>query len=335
MRILIARLGAFGDTLITTPVIKKLKGEGYEIFYLTTEDSGAEVLKNNPNVDKIIKHKKDSIPLHKLVDFFKATQKAYECDKLYDLCESLECNLSLHPTQPEYNLDKESRKNLCNKNYYEECYDFIIRKYGHTFNKFDYTPEMFFTDKEEEENARFREKFIGKKIIVWGLSGSSLHKFYPHTQIVMSAILEKYKDVVFITVGDRNCEVLEGGLRHERVIWKSNKWSFRQSCLMVKHAFLTISPDTGLLHASGCWDNPKIGLLTSGTRENVTKWFKNDYSIESEGVPCAPCFRLIYNAKVQCPCDPDLVTPFCCTYGLPVPKVISKIERVLHEHKRS
>jgi ADP-heptose:LPS heptosyltransferase len=48
---------------------------------------------------------------------------------------------------------------------------------------------------------------------------------------------------------------------------------------LTKFVDLVISPDTGVLHASGCYDTPKIGLLGHTTIENITKYFKNDYSI--------------------------------------------------------
>ena len=181
-------------------------------------------------------------------------------------------------------------------------------------------PDIYFTEEEEEQNTRFRSKFLGKKIIVWGLSGSALHKSYPYTHMVMSEILDKYPDVVFITIGDDKCEILEQALRHERVIHKSNKWSFREAMCMVKHAYALVCPDTGILHSSGAWDKPKIGLLTCTSITNITKYFTNDYSLEAD-VPCAPCYRLIYSADMQCPVDKDkngegLCAPFCNAYGI-------------------
>ena len=41
--------------------------------------------------------------------------------------------------------------------------------------------------------------------------------------------------------------------------------------ILTKLVDLVISPDTGVLHASGAFDTPKIGLLGHTTIENITK----------------------------------------------------------------
>jgi len=324
-RILIARIGAFGDCIIITPLIRHLKQQGHEIYVLTSE-RGMEIFSHNPHIDKLILHKKDSVHVTKLRDHFKVIQETYECGRFIDLCESIECNLAFHPSQPMYNYDREERKALANKNYYEETFNFakVPVKVSHETMR----PEVFFTEKEEVNNTEFRSQFIGKKLIVWGLSGSALHKSYPYTHIVMSEILNKHEDVVFITVGDEGCEILEQTLRHERVVWKSNRWNFREAMCMVSHAFAMVSPDTGILHCAGAYDLPKIGLLTSVSKTNITKYFKNDHSIQSD-VPCAPCYRLIYDASVQCPTDSEMYAPFCNAYGISPQQVIDKLNKII------
>jgi len=62
MKCLISRVGAFGDMLIITPVLKRLKELGYEIV-VHTGQRGIQILKYNPNVDRIIEHR-DRVPIH-------------------------------------------------------------------------------------------------------------------------------------------------------------------------------------------------------------------------------------------------------------------------------
>ncbi|HRU38877.1 MAG TPA: glycosyltransferase family 9 protein [Candidatus Goldiibacteriota bacterium] len=59
MKILFFRLGAIGDTLLTTPAVRKARElfPGAVIHYLAGE-AAAEALKNNPYIDKIIPLKK-------------------------------------------------------------------------------------------------------------------------------------------------------------------------------------------------------------------------------------------------------------------------------------
>jgi len=321
-RIIVIRLGAYGDCLVVSPLLRFLKEKKNKEVFVLTQDRGMEVFKNNPFIDKLIYHEPDSIPPEKLGEYFEALKSSYECDELLDLCESIECKLVLHPSQPQYNWTKEERFKLCNKNYY----DFTFELAGYPEEK-GHLPEMYFTDEEEERNAEFRKDFLGSFIILWCLSGSALHKSYPYTAYVMHQILKKYPDVVFITVGDEKCQILETELNNERIIHKSGKWSFRETALMCKYASLVVSPDTGVLHASGCFDTPKIGLLNHTTRENITKYFKNDFSIEAK-VSCAPCFRLIYDAHLQCPIDPITDTCWCSAFGIDADLLVERIEEV-------
>lgn len=316
-----------GDTIISTPLVRYLHNQGNEVYYLAS-DSGMPILQNNPHVTKLIHHKTDSIANDKLGEYFDSLAKAYECDSLIDLCESIECSLCFHPVQPQYNYTKNERKLLGNKNYYQQC--FVKAGYPIPEKHEDLRPEVFFTDKEEEDFLRFREQYIGKKIILWALSGSSLHKSYPFTFLVMSKILVDHPDVIFVTIGDEKCKILEQGLQHERVIHKSGKWSFRQSMMAIKYASLLIAPDTGILHASGCFKTPKIGMQTAVTIECVSKYFLNDFSVEAK-IHCAPCFRLIYDSRVQCNIDPTINAPFCAAYGLDPELIIERIEYVFKQ----
>ena len=94
---------------------------------------------------------------------------------------------------------------------------------------------------------------------------------------------------------------------------------------------LVLSPDTGLLHASGCYDTPKIGILGHNTIECITKHFKNDYSIESdpEKAECSPCLYLIYNKNLQCQTSSEYGdASLCMAEGIPMQKVLDKVRTI-------
>lgn len=323
MRILIVRIGALGDALIITPLVRYLKEEGNEI-YLMGSKSTEIIFKHNPYVDKFLFYKKDSIPTEFLGRFIEETAKAYECDKIIDLSGSIENKLLFHPLQPQYNFPKEERIKLANKNFYD--WTFEVAGYPNIKGQL---PEMYFSDDEEEWCAKFRQDYLGKKIILWGLSGSARHKAYPYTRLVMEDIIMRYNNVIFITVGDEYCQILEVELEHERVIHKSGKWNFRQSAIMCKYASLVIAPETGLIHAAGCFNTPKICLYSHSTRVSLSRYFVNDYSIEPD-VSCAPCFRLIYDADIQCPIDDLTKAPYCMAFGISPRKLITRIEEVIN-----
>lgn len=322
-RTLVIRLGAYGDCIITTPLLRHLKSNGNEV-YMITSAQGMEILKGNPNIDKFIYYPKDSIPNNKLGDFFEAVRKAYECDEAIDLCESLEWALALHPKDPVYNYPRLDREKRCNKNYYEHTFDFAKRNR----NGVDMGGELFFTEEEEKKVKGILAPYKDKFVVLWGLSGSGRNKTYPFAPYVMADLIKRYPRMVIITVGDLGCEILEVGMNNKNVIGMSGKTSFRESALMTKYVDLLVSPDTGLLHASGCYETPKIGLFGHSTIENISKHFKNDHSIEAK-CSCAPCFRLIYHAPVQCPIDPISSGCWCMTEGLPPKRVYDHIRGVM------
>lgn len=352
MRILVVRLGAFGDCLIVTPLLRHLKNLGNEVYMLTSEDQGRQMLEGNPNIDKIIYHKKDSIAADVLGEYFKATQTAYECDKLIDLCESIEARLCLLPIDPRYKYTKPELMEICNKNYYEET--FRIAGYGKNADRgqfylvdndqkwmsFAYgllplQPEIFFTDEEHDFMAKQMQPHIGKFKILWGLSGSSRQKTYPtdHLLKLYGLLKEQYQDnFVVYTVGDELCQLLEIPFEGEKTFQpRSGVWTMRQSILAARYVDVVISPDTGLLHGAGCFDTPKIGLLTHTTIENITKHFKSDYSLEAKDVACAPCFHMTYNARVQVQLAEDHTTPMCMMYGIPPQEIFLKIQQIRKE----
>lgn len=343
MRILIARLGAFGDTIITTPLVRYLKNQGHEIVYLTSE-SGMELLANNPHIEKLILHKRDSIPSNKLAEYFKAVGQANECDKVIDLCESIEINLALSPSMPQSKYSKYEREEICGKNYYEETFRIAERQIVNAPNltimgmeMANMNPEMFFTNKEEEFIMEdIRKPYMGKKKILWGLSGSSRQKTYPPEHMVK--VIEAFPDCIHITVGDDPCRLLEWPFTHpsvkdrfKNVIPAAGRYTMRESILASKYVDLVIAPDTGLLHGSGCFDTPKIGLFTNTSINNVAKHFKNDFSLQSENVACSPCFNLIYKTDVQSQIAEDGMSTLCMHWGHTPERLIKRIKEVFGE----
>lgn len=320
MKILVCRVAAVGDCVQITPLIKYLKDQGHKV-YVMTSGQGMQILKHNPNIHKLIYYEAETVPIEQLDDYFKTIQKQYKCDELINLNGSIEVKYLLVPADPIYNYSKQERIALLNKSHYDAVFEAAGYEPTHG------NPEMFFSETEEEENARFRKDFLGKFVVVWALSGSSMHKCYPWTRHVMETLIMKHKDIVFITVGDEFCKILEQELEHERCIHKSGEWSLRETAIMCKYANLIIAPETGVLHFAGCFDTPKIGMLTHTTRQCLTKYFKNDYSVEAK-VECSPCFRIITEAKVQCPIDKVTAAPFCAAYGFPPDELIERIREI-------
>ena len=326
MKILIIRQGAFGDMLVITPVIRYLKSQGNEIHVLTSE-RGLEVLKNNPHIDHLhfIESKERSDEeLHK---DWKEWEDKIKPDQTINFTESIEVNISLHPRSPRYNWTKAERREACDKNFYEEMFRWAKLDISDNLN-----PEMFYDDSEIEEAKKYIKQDKFNILVV--LSGSGKNKAYPWMGSVMGECLQKLEDIHFITVGDEMCQLLE--IEGKDVTNLAGKIPIRISMALTGLVDLVVSPDTGVLHASGQYDTPKIGILGHTTIENITKNFINDHSVEADerSSECAPCFRLIYNVSIQCPQDPISKAAYCMSHGHSPESIFNRIKEVYGIYSR-
>lgn len=330
MRIMLERIGAFGDNIIVTPLVHYLKEQGNEIYLLTSEIWGEAVFSNNPYIDKTILYKKDSVPLGEFLNYCKELQKEYKCDKLINMAESLEVSLLTYPTSPLYMFPKYDRVARCDKNVYEYAFTHA----GYDGAKSDYKAQLFFTQ-EEKSALKYKFPFLGKSsftsqyILLWGLTGSGRNKAYPPAEDIQMQLIKKYDDLIIVTVGDEACRLLEN-LNHPRIIHLSGMTSVREVMLMTRYVNLVVCPDTGLLHSAGCYSTPKIGILGHCTKNHITKHFENDYSLEAN-CACAPCYRLITQADIQCPIEPITRATWCMRYGFNVEEVFRHICFVLEK----
>ncbi len=321
---LIIRWGALGDCLIITPVLKRLKELGYYNI-VNTSQRGMKIFKHNPNVDEFIEGKDNEKTPDELLLYWKKLKDEIKPDKFINFSESIECNVALHPVGPAYIYPKYERFERCDRNYYDVTEEWA------KLEGCQKTPEMYFTEEEEKEAKKHirRDRFN----ILWCLSGSGRQKVYPWTDYVIGEVLKTHKDVHFITTGDKRCQLLET-LSDEDITNLSGEIDIRVAMLLTKYVDLVISPDTGILHASGMFDTPKIGLLGHTTKNNITKYFKNDYSIEAE-CACAPCFHLIYDHVLQCPLEPVTGASWCMAEGIKPERVYERIEEVYQKNRNT
>jgi len=322
MKALVIRIGAYGDMICITPVIKRLKELGYYVI-LNTGKRGKEVFEHCPHIDEFIIHNED-MHVDKLGEHWDKLKEEIKPDFFVNFTESIECNVACHPIGPIYIYPKKEREEKCNKNYYDET-----EKWA-KLSGCQKIPELFFTSAEDAEAQSYLKP--GKFNILWNLSGSGKQKVYPWTDYVICEVLKNFSDVHFITTGDEKCQLLESIIDAE-ITNLAGKIPARMSMCLTKFVDLVVSPDTAILHASGCYDTPKIGLLGHTTIENITKYFKNDYSLEAK-CACAPCFRLIYDHNIQCPMEPITKAAWCMAEGLPPETVYKQVERVINERRK-
>lgn len=319
--VLVVRLGAFGDLVMITPVLRKLKEEGYHVTVNVKKNQSDAILKNNPHIDKFIYHDPD-MPSSEFFEHWKEMAKDY--DKYINLSGSIEEYLLKKQGTPEFDWSWEKRHGFCNINYYDHTLE------GSGYSDTGQNGELFFSQTEISQGRAFKKKYRDKFIILWSLSGSSYHKAYPYTEYVMQALLAMHKDVMILAVGDLLCDVFSPGLIHPRIKNYIGKWPMRKSVLMTKFADCVVGTDTGLLVAAGTTDTPKVIMLSHTSRENLTKYWKNVTPLSAD-VGCQPCHRLIYTLDA-CPLEESIKSPICMSQ-LPSKTVLNAVNNYYQEWK--
>jgi ADP-heptose:LPS heptosyltransferase len=302
MRALVTRWGAIGDHIVATPVFRLLKKEGYEVTYHTNA-KGVDITKHNPFIDNYIIHQDRKLTGAEIHSIWWELENKY--DRFINLTHSIEVDLLPTHNEKLFHASKEERHEQCNKNYY----DYTLEKAG--FNVTGRNGEIYIGDDEDRIARKFMRQFRGKFTILWALSGSSPHKAYPWSEITVQELRKRYRDLAFITVGDdvSRCIEWEG----KDTVNTAGEWSIRRSIIMPKYVDLVIGPETGVMNAAGCFDTPKILLLSHSTEENISKHWKNCVSLHApEEIKCWPCHRLIHDT-VDCPQTNILKRPACIT----------------------
>lgn len=299
--VMVQRIGyGIGDMVIVTPLFRLLKEDGYHVTFYTSE-MGRKINKHNPFIDRFLLHDHSVPPDDKFLDYMAKQGEGY--DKVIALTGSIENTLLKSEFKDDFFWTKERRHQKCNVNYY----DHTIQLAG--YENIGMNGELFFTPFEVSQARNIRKKYRDKFLILWVLSGSSPHKSYPYAEQVACQFLDTHPDSVVFTVGDTLCQLLEW--QHPRTKHYNSKWDVRHTLLMTSMVDLVIGPETGVLNAAGCYDTPKIILLSHSSHENLSKYWKNCYPLSAR-VDCHPCHRMHYTMK-YCNPDPQIGTPICMT----------------------
>lgn len=298
LRVLVIRLGAWGDGIFLSALLPLLKQDGHHVTAYINKRTET-VLQNNPHIDKIILHDEE-MPIEECEEHWEKVGKDY--DKVINLTGSIEGGLLAVEGKPDYKLTKAERHKKFNHNYYDRTLE--IGGYPHVKGK---NGEVFFSSFENGWARETRIKNLGKFKILWVLSGSSFHKAYPYAEYVGVGFLNKHPDSVIFTVGDDVSALLEW--KHPQTRNYCGKLSIRKSLILAKHCDLVIGPETGVINAAGCFDTPKIVFLSHSSEENLTKYWENCTSLHAN-VPCYPCHRLIYSLD-ECIPDKQTTAPIC------------------------
>jgi ADP-heptose:LPS heptosyltransferase len=302
----VTRYGALGDMLQVASILPELKRQGYHIT-MNCHPDGEDTLRNDKNIDSFWVQDRDQVPNGELTEYWAWMEKQF--DRHVNLCECVEGTLLTYPGRANHRWPFEVRKKYCDLNYLE----FMAELAGLPFH-----PEHHFYPTEGEEKWARRFVLRVKELqggdpffVMWALSGSSVHKFYPHQDSVIARMLLEIPNVHIIFVGDEACQILEQGWQNEsRISCLSGRCSVRNSLTLAQMCALVIGPETGTLNAVAFDTMSKIVLLSHSSANNLTRDWANTEALHSTVTPCYPCHRMHLNHDF-CPQDKESGAAMC------------------------
>ncbi|AIJ04915.1 glycosyl transferase family protein [Methanocaldococcus bathoardescens] len=307
--VLIIRLWTLGESLLTLPMIKRLKENGHNISVLVTKRSKG-VFENVDFVDEIIdfenfwevlkKFKKydvviDTEPylnISAILGWFLGRNvigfKGLFRDKLYDF--KIEYNDKIHAVY-----------NFCN----------MLRPFG-----IDYKPERLVPLKYTEKDKKNVDKLLkkhnlnDKKIIGIHCGTAETAPWRSWKKEKFAKLIEKLVEdgfYVVLTGSKGDCEANEKVLNlvdnkfKDKVFNFAGKTNLREfACLLTKFEVF-VSNDTGPMHLSAAMGTKTVGLFGPNLPERFAPFGEGNIAIYKAGsLDCSPCINVHKGEFKEC-----------------------------------
>lgn len=317
-RCLVIRYGAIGDAVQTASVLKALHKQGFFVT-LNCKPETRDVLRYDPHVDEWLIQATDYVPNPQLGAYWLSLEERY--DKIVNLCESVEGTLLTMPGRLTHAYPDETRRKLYGSvNYVERMHDIA----GVPFEP---DPRFYLSEAERAWVQRTKAEWLrGQRVPVvqFAVNGSSPHKVYPWSQIVMAWLLERTPCHVLMAADPGIGKQLQDGIvasleasgaDMKRVHAMAGDWTVRQALsFAVAGADCVVGPETGVLNAVAHETVPKVIYLSHSSHTNLTRDWANTAVLEPdvERAPCFPCHRL-HSDWAYCPQNKQTQAAACAS----------------------
>lgn len=275
----VMKLGAHGDALWASSVLPHLKEQGFHVI-LYTQDTGYEVLKHDPHIDRMIKFE-SRVPMSELGELFNWMDHKYKHVRL--LVECVEGTLLPSPQKIQYHFPHEMRHRLMDFNYLDM---------HHMQAKVPMEPrQKFYPSRDEMAWANEQRMGLQPFVVVIMATGSSVTKWWPYAGDLAKRLLER-EDVSVVVLGDDRGIVFPD---HERLQKIFLSWPIRNAMTFVQLANVVVGQETGILNCVAFEKEvKKVVLLTHSSVNNLTRDWPNTSTLHGNP-PCWPCHRLHYD----------------------------------------
>lgn len=271
LKILIIRFSSFGDVLLTTPILDALKDKypNSKIDFIVY-DTFSEAITLNPNINETIifkkKNSKNKKYIYEIIDSLKEKKYDYVID-LHSKYLSYFIGKSLSNKNTKYLKYKKRKwwKTILVKakliNYNADCtivesYFTGLKQLNIKFNQENIKKGLgdnlsFYYESAEEKILVEKYDLLNKKYVVLAPGASKFTKKWPHYDKLSIKILENTDFHIFVIGGKEDFSTISENTNYpNRLINLCGKISFKESGIILKHAFLSIVNDSGPFHIS-------------------------------------------------------------------------------------
>ncbi len=306
MKILIMRMSAIGDIVLTTPVVRALRRAMPEAkIHFLVKPQYAQVLEHNPHITKLMplqKRLRDTIRELKLEDY----------DYVLDLQKNLRSQyIRWQLKKPSSSFSKENLKkwwmvrskratplaHIVNR--YAQALAPLQVRLGSGGLEFQLPPGM-----QEWADAELKEKLaahnpyaVGTVAVVLGATHGT--KKWPPAH--HAALANRIGMPVVLLGGNAETADAEQVAALLKVPYLNAvaRYNLHQSAALMQQCSLVITHDTGLMHIAAAFGQPIVSLWGNTLPEFGMTPYHTDYiAAEVKGLHCRPCSKIGYK---QCP----------------------------------
>lgn len=324
-KVLIIRFSSIGDIVLTTPVIRNLKNNGYQVHYITKKQFKS-VLENNPFIDKLHLIDQDNT-LSKTIKSLKKENFDYVID-LHNNFRSFKVKKALNTTS--YSFKKLNFKklilvkagiNLMPKKH-------IVDRYLDTLKPLEVKLDnggldYYIPEKDCLKLTSYLPQHFINNYVCYVIGGTYQGKRMPAYKIVE---VINNSESNFVLLGGKedieNSDYIIKNTKRKNVVTLCGKINLNQSASVIKQSRIVVTHDTGLMHIASAFQKKIIsiwGCTSPIFGMNPYKSDINSIEIEPHHLKRRPCSKLGNKCKYP---------NWKCVHELPETEIINSIKKL-------
>jgi|GEM_PF-456814 len=313
--ILVFKLSAIGDIILTTPILPALKEKypGTRITFMAGREA-APLLENHPDISEIWTVDQMIFWNKKIFSLFRLLReiRRRSFDQVYILHWSPVFHFFfwLSGIPERYGFAREGKSFRLTRGVpYTEAdasrhdvnqYLSVIGEEFAPAGSVTRTPRLYFNENERAEVCRLFESLPSDAVFIaiapGGGNNPKLHmpqKRWPAENIAeLIKLLLKDKNRFILIIGDKSeRDLLDRWLApNEHINNLAGRFNLRQTALVIEHSHLFIGNDSGLLHMAGALGIPSLSFFgPTSPSGKIPEWTRMQTLYTGE--PCSPCYR--------------------------------------------